>query len=418
MSFLCYTTTQPTQMERMDAGDDGNISEITNYVADIRNNTFIPTDMSNYNDTQQFTSSTSMKKIAYLIVDTNFILSNLSLLQDLEKLLHATYMGMYHIIIPKQVIHELDGLKDANKSIVNSQHSISTLARFAIDWCYAHFHDSIPTVSGQRLNERIDKNATKDNSILDCCLYFKNVENYGNNLVILLSNDKNLCVKALVNNLLTISYRNGMTADLIASNIVSELQDEMEYRQQNQQQPYQGQYSDQNSIEYDNTIGEPQEITQQVPGQSTSAAITTNDSFHPVSNEIYGQVTTLVLESINYAIVSIYEDDIFMVDYDESKMNSLKDAGKCIVRLGFSIFEDFFDKKKSSFNPMNILKDSVEFNKFVNIPLTIDDLKEFVTFWSDFLDGIYKNRNIVQKDALLKIEKNWKNRIDGINDGN
>lgn len=387
------------------------ISEIANYVADLRDNTFIPRDMSNYKETQTFTSLTK-KKIAYLIVDTNFILSNLPILQDLESLLHTKYVAMYHIIIPKQVIHELDGLKDSGKSLLNSRHSISELARCAIDWCYAHFHDSIPTVSGQRLHERIDKNTTKDNSILDCCLYFKNVENNGNNLVVLLSNDKNLCVKALVNNILTISYRSGMTADLIASNVVSELRSETEY---NQQYQHQDQYVDEPSMEYDDMTDETKALGQKISEQAVSTLPNINNSFDFISNEIYGQITTLVLEAVNYAITSIYEDDIFMVDYDESKINSLKDASKCILRLGFSVFEDFFDRKKSSFNPMKILKDNYQFDKFVNMPSTVNDLKEFVTFWCDFLDGIYKNRNSVQKDALLQVENNWKNRIDAIN---
>ena len=423
--------------------------EISNYVLNMRNNdVFIPSDMSNF---QQSNTPVNSNKVysAYLIVDTNFLLSNLSLLDDLEKLLHGKYAGVYQIIIPKQVVHELDGLKDSGKSVgISSHHSISRLARKAIDWCYSHFHELEPTVTGQRLHERIDRDASKDNSILDCCLYFQNVENGGGNMVVLLSNDKNLCVKALVNNILTISFRPEMTANLIASNILSELQQhrafQLEQNVNNYSNNYQQEFNNYNNIQeqnnynqnnynnnngfnnvqnnhYDNSFQMEDnenamdlEMDLNNENKTTQAQQQTprSNDVKSVSLEINHQVTKLVLEAINFAVVSIYGDDVGLIDYDENRMHNLDDAAKCIVRLGFSTFADFFDRR--GFNPMKILENRKQRDDLVFLSNNIHDLKDFVTFWSDFLDGIYKKRDLKQQNALKQICKWWDTRINEI----
>lgn len=399
----------------MDINDE-QLNDITTYVANLRNNDlFVPTDMSSANEVP---NSSDRTHIAYLVVDTNFLLSHLTLLNDLERLLHQKYMGAYQIVIPKQVVHELDGLKDANKTI-DSKHSISHLARSAIDWCYLHFHESIPTVTGQRLHERIDKNVLKDNAILDCCLYFQNVENGGNNMVVLLSNDKNLCVKALVNNILTISYRSGMTAELIADNVVAELNndyssnhitnstfsDNHTYQSKQDITPNNDEMEvDRDYIPENNASGAPNILKAPVPTFTCPTR-----SFNEISEEIYLQVTTLVLEAIKFAVESIFEDDAAMVGYDDSKMKTLLDCGRCIVKMGLSTFSEFFDKRR--FNPMKILSDRGQMQKYVNVPKDISSLKTFVTFWTDFLEGIYQNRDQNQKAALSQIGSHWQNLI-------
>lgn len=394
----------------MDIHNENDLEDIAKYVIDIRNNDdiFVPTDMSNSlnnNSNNNLQNSNFKPQIAYLVVDTNFLLSHLSLLDELEKLLHNKYIGAYQIVIPKQVIHELDGLKDSNHKInsVNSKHSLSNLARTSINWCYSHFHDSIPTVTGQRLHERIDKNAIKDNAILDCCLYFQNIENGGNNMVVLLSNDKNLCVKALVNNVLTISYRNGMTAELIANNVVSEMTNNYnDYQQQHQQQPY----SDEMGIESYIPYEEQQQIS------NPTALIPKPITLYDASNEIYLQITQLVLEAIKYAVEKIFGEDAGMVGYNDNSINNLLDASRCIVKMGLSTFSEFFDRRK--FNPMKILQDKETMRLLVNKPENKFILKEFVTFWADFLNGIYKDRETTQKTALLQISNHWQDLLQSV----
>lgn len=378
----------------MDIDDEGQIADISNYVVNLRNGElYIPRETTvsgTPTPTQSPNLNQNQHKIAYLVVDTNFILSHLTLLDDLEKLLHGKYKGLYQIVIPKQVVHELDGLKEAKK-VVDSTFSISKLARNVINWCYTHFHESIPTVTGQRLHERVDKNAEKDNAILDCCLYFQNMENGGGNLVILMSDDKNLCVKSLVNNVLTVSYRQGMTAEMIAENVVNELNLNYQYDQQPKQQQVNADYHD-DVMDEDDSYAEHEREVQ-------SAPIETKD---PIET-IYSQVTMLVLESISYAVRYIYEDETYMVDYKESEMKDLKDAGKFIIRYSFSIFGDFFTRRTS---PINTLEKN--FSKYTKMPdKDVGEVKDFITFWADFLDGIYNTRSDEQKEALSQIKGNW-----------
>lgn len=378
----------------MDIDDEGQIADISNYVVNLRNGElYIPRETTvsgTPTPTQSPNLNQNQHKIAYLVVDTNFILSHLTLLDDLEKLLHGKYKGLYQIVIPKQVVHELDGLKEAKK-VVDSTFSISKLARNVINWCYTHFHESIPTVTGQRLHERVDKNAEKDNAILDCCLYFQNMENGGGNLVILMSDDKNLCVKSLVNNVLTVSYRQGMTAEMIAENVVNELNLNYQYDQQPKQQQVNADYHD-DVMDEDDLYAEHEREVQ-------SAPIETKD---PIET-IYSQVTMLVLESISYAVRYIYEDETYMVDYKESEMKDLKDAGKFIIRYSFSIFGDFFTRRTS---PINTLEKN--FSKYTKMPdKDVGEVKDFITFWADFLDGIYNTRSDEQKEALSQIKGNW-----------
>lgn len=399
----------------MDIDDLEQLDYITNYVTNIRNSNevFIPTDMTN-NDNYDSNKFIQQQHIAYLIVDTNFILSHLSLVNELETLLHSKYMGVYQIVIPKQVIHELDGLKDADKSFsdsskIESKHSISNLARAAIDWCYSHFHDSIPTVTGQRLHERIDKNAIKDNAILDCCLYFQNIENNGNNMAVLLSNDKNLCVKALVNNILTISYRQGMNAELIASNILNELINNYNFNSAIKRDNN----NNNNEILDQSFRNDNMEIDPYVNEFKPPNAIELKEvNFDEIKEEIYSQITTLVLEAVKYAVESIFGDDSKMVGYDDDKMSTLLDSARCIVKMGLSTFSEFFDRRK--FNPMKILQDRETMKMFANKPGDKVTLKEFVAFWSEFLEGIYKDRDIDQKLALKQICNHWQNLIKNI----
>lgn len=432
----------------MDISDHEQLDEITDYVTEMRDqNTFVPSDAT-FMDTFRFQQEQNQKgpRLAYLVVDTNFILTHLSVLDGLEQLLHGPCVGAYQIVIPKQVVHELDGLKESNRAFSNtpgsgsrydSQHSISTLARRAIDWCYAHFHDSLPTVTGQRLHERIDRNASKDNAILDCCLYFQNVENGGGNLSVLLSDDKNLCVKALVNNVLTVSFRPGMTAELIAANVLSELEyinnggcpmntnglsnttqivNQSQYREQevdeNTSQPQSNQllYNDGNIATEEMMTDTYQEDP---PARGIAETKADDGSPEKTFSTIYRQVTSVVLEAVNFAVNYIHEEDIYMIDYDGSKISGLRDAAKCIVRLGFSTFSDFFDRR-NTFNPMKILGDATQFHKYTAQPRTVDELKEFLTFWTDFLDGIYKSRAEEQRQALEQLEQLWKNKIKAI----
>lgn len=151
----------------------------------------------------------------FLVVDTNFIISHLDIVNQLLRL--APSYGL-KIIIPITVMKELDGLKNSTKTDLGE--SIGKLARWANNWIYLMLAESNQSVRGQKLTEKLDSNTYQDDLILDCCLYIQ--KHNKKSIVVLLSNDKNFCLKALANDILTVSYRKSMSAELIATTVYSE----------------------------------------------------------------------------------------------------------------------------------------------------------------------------------------------------
>lgn len=157
--------------------------------------------------------------VSFLVIDTNFILSHLLLLDALKD--YGTYYK-FILIIPLEVVRELDGLKDSRRSPLNerSKTTVGKLARMANDWIYYCLAEQFVTVYAQGKQEIIDDFLSNDDAILDCSLYFKCV--FPQTLHVVLSDDKNLCAKALLNDILTISYRDEMDAQMIAKRVFSE----------------------------------------------------------------------------------------------------------------------------------------------------------------------------------------------------
>ncbi|KAK9479428.1 PIN domain-containing protein [Lipomyces japonicus] len=145
------------------------------------------------------------------VVDTNFIISNLKILDDLVRL----YRQHGHVMVfPLTVIRELDSLKNLTTKLdtdLQSIHRVDVgfLARKANNWLFKALARSNPGIRGQRSSEVIQPGENADDSILDCCRYFQERLQKS---VVLFSNDKNLCVKALIYSLRTVTYVRGLTA--------------------------------------------------------------------------------------------------------------------------------------------------------------------------------------------------------------
>ncbi|KAJ9598994.1 hypothetical protein L9F63_010517 [Diploptera punctata] len=129
----------------------------------------------------------------FIVIDTNIFISNLSYVQELINI-DVKGLGRPILVIPWQVLQELDVIKDRK---TNS--SLAYLARKAVNFIHTTLKMKHPHLIGQTVTDAIPKNYNKDgvpdDSILQCCLQMVKKEN----LVILLSNDKNLCNKAMVN---------------------------------------------------------------------------------------------------------------------------------------------------------------------------------------------------------------------------
>ncbi|KAF8462550.1 PIN domain-containing protein [Kalaharituber pfeilii] len=156
-----------------------------------------------------------------LVMDTSFILSHLHLVESIVSL-HEPYRSV--VLIPWATIQELDGLRKSSGRITTtssvglkgSNHAprpartveVAKLARQAVNWQHKMFQIVHKGVWGQRREESIERNLSGDDAILDCCRYFSEREGI---LTVLLSDDRNLCVKARVYDLLTVSFDPGVT---------------------------------------------------------------------------------------------------------------------------------------------------------------------------------------------------------------
>lgn len=401
------------QGEFMDIDSEAAVNEITHQVSIARGH-----------QQGEYTISTSnsnmyTKQMIYLVVDTNFIISHLQIIDNLVQL-WGSYHQLYQIVIPRQVIHELDGLKDSS---TEGKHSIANLARRAIDWCYSHFHDISPQVRGQKMLERVDDSASKDNSILDCCIFFKFVENGGGSMVVLLSNDKNLCTKALINNILTVSFRNDMNANLIAEKAITEL---MAGLQDHNHQQSRGNLIEVQQLQQD-VVGIPENNYTQhnLNNNYDDDMMIIEDNQHEtntkldidqVCNKMYEEATVLVKDAITFAVGHIFEDQSHLSGYDPSQITTLTDACYCIQKMYISTFSDFFQRggRGASFNPSRYLKSRSQIRSIASKPVSVGDLIEFESFWSQFLLGIYMERTIDERKALKQIISNWKEMIDAI----
>ncbi|KAI9353481.1 PIN domain-containing protein [Obelidium mucronatum] len=144
---------------------------------------------------------------AAIIIDTNYWISHSSFCSKILHLLDSDTP----VMVPKVVIQELDGLKGAKITSRSSQYDLNMLARTAGDLIYQAFLKKKPSVVGQRDGETLitkesrgqsQERISNDDLILDyakyCALNFATK-------VYLLSNDKNLCTKAMIEGISTIS---------------------------------------------------------------------------------------------------------------------------------------------------------------------------------------------------------------------
>lgn len=333
----------------------------------------------------------------HLVVDTNFILSHLSIVDELASRWDY-YQRVYTITIPTQVVQELDGLKETGST------ALAASARAAIDWCYTHFHNLSPQVRGQRMAERLDPHAAKDDSILDCCLFLAQ-ETARRPMVVLLSNDKNLCNKALINGILTVSYRRGMAADVIAERIVQELHAGL---QAGTGAPVQGGSASGPASMLISPEPVDHMLVEETPLQAPLPKETL-DLTHACA-EIYNQALVLVKEALTFAVNHIFAHEAHLSGYDANKIHTLVDAGYCIHHMYISTFSDFFTR--TAFNPQRYLSSRGQARVLGTKPLTLAELQQFVDFWAGFLAGIYKERTREQQKALRAIVDGWKTMID------
>lgn len=331
--------------------DNEQVQSISNYLAEQRS--AISVDLPDIVPTGTEIITQSDKTI--FVVDTNFVISHLNTLEELRKLSHQ----FNHVIVaPITTVRELDGLKTTDDP------NIAKLARFGNDWLFRNLGTRNSGIVGQRLNERLNPNAKKDDAILDCCLYLQQKLNH--KLVILLSNDKNLCLKALAEGLLTVSYRPGMTADMIAETAYNE-----------------------------NVSRFGQQVTQ-IPKLD----------FSEVSNLVYNETRTILLTLIDHIMKEAYGDDIIATNYEQGSLKSFEDAGRTIAHFWLTVFADYFQRYPVRNKEWKNLPDTV-----LKVPQSTDDMKNFFEFWEQVLNKLIVNLGQNDKNVVRGNIEKWNKYI-------
>ncbi|KAI8975042.1 PIN domain-containing protein [Mycotypha africana] len=194
-------------MEFMDIDGPEFISDVNSQIASIR----ADVEMTDY----QSTSATAVSQASIqpwdieafaevAVLDTNFLLSKLGYLDTVLDLANAN-PGSLLVVLPWIVIQELDSLKS------RASESVKSSVRMAMRFIEIRLLQKMTSLRGQQMDQVYDKylesskrnsNVKGDDRILDCCLYFNKVNRKP---VTLLSNDRNLCIKAMIHQIDTVS---------------------------------------------------------------------------------------------------------------------------------------------------------------------------------------------------------------------
>lgn len=353
--------------------DDQSIELVSNYLSDRRSSDILEPEGTLPRSREQIDSSFPMmvptKLRTVFVVDTNFVVSHLNTLETLRSLSQRFH---HQIIIPSTVMQELDGLKVSSHDVtVRDEHGgkrqVAHLARLANDWIYRNLANLDSGIMGQKLRQTIDSNCIKDDAILDCCLYFKDrLECF----VVLMSNDKNLCLKALTEQVLTVSFRKGMSAQLISSKAYEENLSRFGAHDPLQQNACTNQHS----------------VLQ----------------FHELMSMIYNEVYDTVIEAVDHAMREEYEAELELIDYSKNNLLNLREISFFIPHFWISVFGPLFQKSKMR------QSDWKELPPFLlEVPTTPQEATLFIRFWEEVLTFLLANSGDQEFRRLDSLSRRW-----------
>ena len=364
------------------------VEAISDYVVHRRNQGLTSDEVMDL-DLEDAHVSPSALDYAYLVVDTNFLLSHLNILDDLKK---TGLKYKLKVVVPMAAIKELDGLKKSTR-IADldgelSGKSVGHLARWANDWIYAALATNSDSVVGQKMSQVIDKFATQDDAILDCCLFYQ--KTYPRSLVVLLSNDKNLCMKALTNEVLTVSYRPKMTAKLIGEMVLNENQ------RRNVQLP-------RLPIDLLDQLHNHSQTPEPVAMELNNHVKADQD----IKNIILSEIQKLTIGAVDKCMRTAYGDDLDLIkDYERSNIRNLNDVLRVLELFWLPVFSSYLKRSKISFQKSRVQENT----KFAEVPHNQADLIAFVGFWLEILKRIYeKEMNQTENNALAQLTQRWRN---------
>ncbi|XP_061490019.1 transcriptional protein SWT1 isoform X1 [Rhineura floridana] len=130
-----------------------------------------------------------------IVIDTNIMISHLEFIKSLKNR-DVPGIGRFVLVIPWVVLQELDNLK-RGKILAN----VSQKAIPAVHFIYTCLKNQDPKLRGQSMQLASQQThgfcvENNDDRVLQCCLQYQNL--FPQAEVVLLTDDKNLCNKALV----------------------------------------------------------------------------------------------------------------------------------------------------------------------------------------------------------------------------
>uniref|UniRef100_W5KUK6 Transcriptional protein SWT1 n=1 Tax=Astyanax mexicanus TaxID=7994 RepID=W5KUK6_ASTMX len=137
-----------------------------------------------------------------IVLDTNILISHL----DFVKKMHSDGLGALGyptLLVPWVVLQELDSLKNGKLS-----EEVKLKARAPVHYIYCCLKSQVPRLWGQSMQQasqilRGPGIMNNDDRVLQCCLQYQ--ELYPEGTLILCTNDKNLCSKALLSGVKALS---------------------------------------------------------------------------------------------------------------------------------------------------------------------------------------------------------------------
>ncbi|XP_042322317.1 transcriptional protein SWT1 isoform X2 [Sceloporus undulatus] len=154
-----------------------------------------------------------------IVVDTNIMIRHLEFIKSLKNSV-IPGIGNFVLVIPWVVLQELDNLK-RGKMLAN----VGQKAIPAVNFIYMCLKKQDPKLWGQSMQLASQKThdfivENNDDRVLQCCLQYKNL--FPQVEIVLLTDDKNLCNKALVSEIKACSKIDLVTAlqKLVPKNVV------------------------------------------------------------------------------------------------------------------------------------------------------------------------------------------------------
>ncbi|KAJ7986248.1 hypothetical protein DPEC_G00337980 [Dallia pectoralis] len=139
-----------------------------------------------------------------IVMDTNIFLSHLNFVKTMRSRGLGGPLGLPTVLVPWVVLQELDSLKNGKRL----SSSVAHLATPAVYYIYTSLKTQEPRLWGQSMQQASlsshGLNAeNNDDRVLQCCLQYQSL--YPERAVILCTNDRNLCSKAILSGVRALS---------------------------------------------------------------------------------------------------------------------------------------------------------------------------------------------------------------------